>query len=70
MEEEKIFVDKGHETVILPMLGSPATFHISTTKNLSTSVEGDYTYLRINSFIPVLLLLKHRMEQQLQQIKI
>ncbi len=46
------FQDKARETVILPILGSPVPFHISTIKNLSTSVEGDYTYLRINFFHP------------------
>ncbi|KAL5022386.1 hypothetical protein ScPMuIL_001541 [Solemya velum] len=48
----KIFVDKKHESVILPIFGSPSPFHISTIKNISQSVEGDYTYLRINFFHP------------------
>ena len=45
-------MDKGHETVLLPIFGVPTPFHISTIKNLSLSVEGDYTYLRINFFNP------------------
>lgn len=52
VQELKIYVDKSHETVILPIFGSPTPFHISTFKNLSTSVEGDYTYLRLNFFHP------------------
>ena len=48
----KIFVDKKNETVILPIFGVPVPFHISTIKNVSTSVEGDYLYLRINFFFP------------------
>ena len=50
IQELKIYVDKGHETVILPIFGVPTPFHISTLKNLSSSVEGDYTYLRLNFF--------------------
>lgn len=48
----KIYVDKRNETVILPIFGVPVPFHISTIKNVSTSVEGDYLYLRINFFFP------------------
>lgn len=44
--------DKNYETVILPIFGLPVPFHISTIKNISQSVEGDYTYLRINFFHP------------------
>lgn len=52
IKELKIYVDKAHETVLLPIFGVPTPFHISTIKNLSSSVEGDYTYLRINFFNP------------------
>lgn len=38
--------------MILPIFGVPVPFHISTIKNISQSVEGDYTYLRINFFHP------------------
>lgn len=48
----KIYVDKKNETVILPIFGVPVPFHISTIKNVSTSNEGEYTYLRINLFFP------------------
>lgn len=48
----KIFVDKRYETVILPIFGIPVPFHISTIKNISQSIEGDYTYLRLNFFHP------------------
>lgn len=44
--------DKKYETVIMPIFGIPVPFHISTIKNISQSIEGDYTYLRINFFHP------------------
>ena len=47
IQELKIYVDKNHDTIILPIFGAPTPFHISTLKNLSSSVEGDYTYLRL-----------------------
>ncbi|KAJ6221120.1 hypothetical protein RDWZM_006932 [Blomia tropicalis] len=50
--ELKIYVDKRYETIILPIFGIPVPFHISTIKNISQSIEGDYTYLRINFFTP------------------
>ncbi|XP_078042297.1 SPT16 homolog, facilitates chromatin remodeling subunit dre4 isoform X3 [Augochlora pura] len=52
VKELKLYVDKKYETVILPIFGIPVPFHISTIKNISQSVEGDYTYLRINFFHP------------------
>ncbi|KAG1714064.1 FACT complex subunit spt16 [Nymphon striatum] len=52
VKELKIFVDKKYETVILPVYGIPVPFHISTVKNISQSIEGDYTYLRVNFFHP------------------
>lgn len=48
----KLYVDQKYETVILPIYGIPVPFHISTVKNISQSIEGDYTYLRINFFHP------------------
>ena len=48
----KIYVDKKYETVILPIFGVPVPFHIATLKNISSSIEGDSTYLRINFFHP------------------
>ncbi|CAH0718833.1 unnamed protein product, partial [Brenthis ino] len=52
LRELKLYVDRKYETVILPIFGVPVPFHISTIKNISQSVEGDYTYLRINFFHP------------------
>ncbi|XP_077299063.1 SPT16 homolog, facilitates chromatin remodeling subunit dre4 isoform X2 [Arctopsyche grandis] len=52
VRELKLYVDRKYETVILPIFGVPVPFHISTIKNISQSVEGDYTYLRINFFHP------------------
>lgn len=52
VKDLKIYVDKKYETVILPVFGIPVPFHIFTIKNISQSVEGDYTYLRINFFHP------------------
>lgn len=52
VKELKLFVDKKYETVIMPIFGIPVPYHISTIKNISQSVEGDYTYLRINFFHP------------------
>lgn len=46
------FLDRKYETVIFPIFGLPVPFHISMIKNISQSVEGDYTYLRINFFHP------------------
>ncbi|GMS97922.1 hypothetical protein PENTCL1PPCAC_20097 [Pristionchus entomophagus] len=43
-----VYVDKKHGSVILPIFGVPVPFHISMIKNCSQSVEGDYTYLRVN----------------------
>ncbi|KAL7031961.1 hypothetical protein ACKWTF_007185 [Chironomus riparius] len=52
VKDLKLYVDKKYETVIMPIFGLPVPFHISTIKNISQSVEGDYTYLRINFFHP------------------
>ncbi|KAJ0180339.1 hypothetical protein K1T71_003743 [Dendrolimus kikuchii] len=52
VKELKLYVDRKYETIILPIFGVPVPFHISTIKNISQSVEGDYTYLRINFFHP------------------
>ncbi|RDD47106.1 FACT complex subunit SPT16 [Trichoplax sp. H2] len=48
----KIYIDKKQESIILPIFGIATPFHISTIKNVSQSVEGDYCYLRINFFYP------------------
>ncbi|XP_071494037.1 FACT complex subunit SPT16-like [Diadema antillarum] len=48
----RIFVDKKYESVILPVFGVATPFHMSAIKNISQSVEGNYTYLRINFHHP------------------
>lgn len=48
----QLYVDRKYETLILPIFGIPTPFHISTIKNISQSIEGDYTYLRINFYHP------------------
>uniref|UniRef100_G1PAD7 FACT complex subunit n=1 Tax=Myotis lucifugus TaxID=59463 RepID=G1PAD7_MYOLU len=52
IREMKIYIDKKYETVIMPVFGIATPFHIATIKNISMSVEGDYTYLRINFYCP------------------
>ncbi|XP_014676790.1 PREDICTED: FACT complex subunit SPT16-like [Priapulus caudatus] len=52
IRELRLFVDRKYETVILPVCGIPVPFHISTIKNISQSIEGDYTYLRVNFHHP------------------
>lgn len=52
VKDLKLYVDRKYETVIMPIFGIPVPFHISTIKNISQSIEGDYTYLRINFFHP------------------
>uniref|UniRef100_A0A8C9W0X6 FACT complex subunit n=1 Tax=Scleropages formosus TaxID=113540 RepID=A0A8C9W0X6_SCLFO len=52
IREMKLFIDKKYETVVMPVFGIPTPFHIATIKNISMSVEGDYTYLRINFYVP------------------
>ncbi|XP_071276354.1 LOW QUALITY PROTEIN: FACT complex subunit SPT16 [Agelaius tricolor] len=52
VREMKIYIDKKYESVIMPVFGIATPFHIATIKNISMSVEGDYTYLRINFFCP------------------
>ncbi|KAF3837315.1 hypothetical protein F7725_004779 [Dissostichus mawsoni] len=52
IRDMKIFIDKKYETVVMPVFGIATPFHIATIKNISMSVEGDYTYLRINFYVP------------------
>merc|ERR1719474_730028 len=52
VKELKLYVDKKYETIIMPIFGVPVPFHIATIKNISSSKEGDHTYLRINFFHP------------------
>lgn len=48
----QIFIDRKYDTIVLPVLGLPTPYHISNIKNVSQSVEGHHTYLRINFFCP------------------
>ncbi|CAL1278690.1 unnamed protein product [Larinioides sclopetarius] len=52
LKELKLYVDKKYETLILPIMGVNVPYHISTIKNISQSVEGTYTYLRLNFYHP------------------
>lgn len=47
-----ILVDVKASTIILPIMGRPVPFHINTIKNASTTVEGEFTSLRINFLSP------------------
>lgn len=47
-----VYVDQKASTVIVPIMGRPVPFHISTIKNASKSDEGEYAYLRINFLSP------------------
>jgi nucleosome binding factor SPN SPT16 subunit len=48
VKDNRIYVDKRSETIILPIYGLAVPFHISTVKNASKSDEGEFFYLRIN----------------------
>jgi len=48
----QIMVDHRAQSVILPINQFAVPFHVKTLKNVSTSFEGDYTYLRINFVTP------------------
>lgn len=52
VQDLKVFVDRKYEAVVIPLFGLPTPFHISTIKNVSSNIEGDYSYLRINFFCP------------------
>ncbi|KAJ3438416.1 fact complex subunit spt16 [Anaeramoeba flamelloides] len=48
LRRNRIYVDKKHETVLLPLYGKHVPFHISYIKNITKNDEGDVVYLRIN----------------------
>ena len=48
----QIYVDRKAQTIVLPIHGFAAPFHINTIKNASKNDEGDFTYLRINFQTP------------------
>jgi nucleosome binding factor SPN SPT16 subunit len=52
IQDMGIVLDKKGNTIVLPILGRPVPFHISTIKNASTTAEGEYTSLRINFLSP------------------
>uniref|UniRef100_F1KW31 FACT complex subunit n=2 Tax=Ascaris suum TaxID=6253 RepID=F1KW31_ASCSU len=52
VDKLNIYVDRRHDSIILPIFGVPVPFHISMIKNTSQSVEGDFTYLRVNFMHP------------------
>lgn len=45
-------MDRKAQTIVLPVHGFAAPFHINTIKNASKNDEGDFTYLRINFQTP------------------
>jgi nucleosome binding factor SPN SPT16 subunit len=47
-----IVLDPKSQTIVLPIMGRPVPFHIHTVKNASTTVEGEFTSLRINFLSP------------------
>ncbi|KAJ7314893.1 FACT complex subunit-domain-containing protein [Mycena albidolilacea] len=52
VEKLRIHVDRKVQTVILPIHGFAAPFHINTTKNASKNDEAEFTFLRINFQTP------------------
>ncbi|KAF8468318.1 FACT complex subunit-domain-containing protein [Kalaharituber pfeilii] len=48
----KIVVDTKNQSIIVPIMGRPVPFHISTLKNVSKNEEDNFTYLRINFLSP------------------
>lgn len=49
-----LYVDKVHNTILVPYnsTGAFVPFHVSTIKNVSTTNEGQWTFLRLNFHIP------------------
>jgi nucleosome binding factor SPN SPT16 subunit len=47
-----ILADPRNNSVILPIMGRPVPFHISTIKNASTTTEGNFCFLRLNFLSP------------------
>lgn len=52
VSDVKIVVDARNQTIIVPIMGRPVPFHISTLKNVSKNEEDNFTYLRINFLSP------------------
>lgn len=49
-----LYVDKNNNTILVPYnsIGAFVPFHVSTIKNVSTTTEGQWTFLRLNFHIP------------------
>lgn len=48
-----LYVDKNHNTILVPISNDKfVPFHVSTIKNVATTNEGQWTYLRLNFHIP------------------
>lgn len=46
-------VDKGHEALLVPILGVHVPLHITTVKAINFSQDGDHAYIRIQlNFMP------------------
>ncbi|KRX76657.1 FACT complex subunit SPT16 [Trichinella sp. T6] len=56
----EFFIDRKYDSVVVPIFGVPIAFHITTVKNISQSIEGDFTYLRINFSRPVSAMVKNK----------
>lgn len=48
-------MDQAHNTILVPYnaQGAFVPFHVSTIKNVATTTEGQWTFLRLNFHIPV-----------------
>lgn len=51
-EVKGLYLDKPQDTLLIPLWGTLAPFHISTVRNVSKSEEGDAIYLRFNFHFP------------------
>ena len=47
-----IYVDMDNESVVLPIYGQHVPFHVSTVKNITSTNEGSYAFLRITFNVP------------------
>ena len=48
-----LYVDKNHDSILVPVnMNSFVPFHVATIKNVSTTQEGQWTFLRLNFHIP------------------
>eukprot|EP00667_Euglena_gracilis_P001723 EG_transcript_1723 len=47
-----LYLDKAQDTLLIPLWGTLAPFHVSTIRNVTKSEEGDAIFLRFNFLIP------------------